>query len=193
MRNVNRLLAAAAVIIFVSATSANAAHNIIVSAKGQKQGNFKGESARQAYQDKMEASAFVLEITSPRDAASGQASGKRQFKPLLITKQVGAASPQFLQALATNEVLQTVTLDFLKTNQNGEEYVYYTIKLTNATVASVRQYTPGTGAGGAAGGSKHAAAHDAPQMEDISFSFQKIEIENTDGKTLFVDDWTAGK
>ena len=192
MRHVNRLMVAVAAIVFISATFANAAHNIIVSAKGQKQGNFKGESARQAYQDKMEASAFVLEITSPRDAASGQASGRRQFKPLQITKQIGAASPQFLQALATNEVLPTVTLDFLKTNQNGEEYVYYTIKLTNATVASVRQYTPGGGGGGAAG-AKHTGAADAPQMEDISFSFQKIEIENKDGHTIFVDDWMAAR
>ena len=192
MRHVKHLIVAVAAIVFVSATFANAANNIIVSAKGTKQGQFKGESVREAFRDKMEASAFVLEITSPRDVATGQASGKRQFKPLIITKEVGAASPQFLQALATNEVLQTVTLDFMKTNANGEEYIYYSIKLTNATVSAVRQYTPGSAAAGGSS-AKHTGAADVQQMEDISFTFQQIEIENKDGKTMFTDSWGAIK
>ena len=33
-------------------------------------------------------------VTSPRDAASGQASGKRMHKPMTIVKEWGAATPQ---------------------------------------------------------------------------------------------------
>jgi type VI secretion system secreted protein Hcp len=184
----HRLLVAVAALILISAPSASAAETIMVSAKGTKQGQFKGEGRREKSKDKIEAVAFFFEVTSPRDAASGQASGKRQYKPLQITKPIGASSPQFFQALTTNEVLPTVTLEFTKTDANGEEFVYYTIKLTNATVASIRQHTPND-PGGGGGGSKQAAA----QMEEISFTFQKIEIESKEGKTMAVDDWQQGR
>jgi hypothetical protein len=39
-------------------------------------------------------------VTGPRDAASGQASGKRMHKPFTIVKEWGAATPQ-LMALKT--------------------------------------------------------------------------------------------
>lgn len=37
---------------------------------------------------------YVNEVTSPRDRASGQASGKRMHKPFVITKELDAASPR---------------------------------------------------------------------------------------------------
>jgi type VI protein secretion system component Hcp len=36
-------------------------------------------------------------VVSPRDAASGQATGKRQHKPMTITKEMDAASPALVQ------------------------------------------------------------------------------------------------
>jgi type VI secretion system secreted protein Hcp len=191
VRNVKRLLIAAVVaMVLIPATVANAAYNVMVSVKGAKQGQFKGESPRGA-KDKIDAIGFTFEIGSPRDAATGQASGKRQYKPLQITKQLGAASPQFFQALTTNEVLQSVTLEFTKTNANGEEIVFYTIKLTNATIASIRQHTDND-AGAAGDSAKHASvAGGAQQLEDITFSFQKIEITNNESKTMAMDDWQA--
>ena len=193
MSELKRLMVVVAVaILFASATFANAAAQpILVSINGMKQGQFKGESPRQSAQDKVEALSFSFEVASPRDAATGLASGKRTYKPLQITKQIGASSPQLFQALTTNEVLKTVTLEFMKTNPSGEEYVYYTIKLTNATIASLRQHTAGDDGTGGGGGGKSASAADTLQLEDVSFSFQKIEIESKDGKTMAVDDWHA--
>jgi len=190
MRNVTRLVIVAAAIVFISATVANAANTIMVSVSGLKQGQFKGESTRSQMQDKIEASSFSFEVASPRDAASGLASGRRQYKPLIITKEMGAASPQFLTALTTNEPLKTVTLDFYKTNQNGEEYIYYTIKLTNAIVAGIRQHTPDAAG---AGGDKHPSAGGSAQLEEISLSFQKIEVESKDGKTMAIDDASGAR
>ena len=39
-------------------------------------------------------SSAAYEVISPRDLATGQASGKRMHKPMVITKEWGAASPQ---------------------------------------------------------------------------------------------------
>jgi type VI secretion system secreted protein Hcp len=60
----------------------------------------------------MLASAFDYGLVSPRDPATGQASGKRQHKPVVITREWGTSMPQFLAAVATNEVLTKLTMEF---------------------------------------------------------------------------------
>lgn len=52
---------------------------------------------------------FTFGVTSPRDQATGQASGKRQHKPITIIKEVDSASPLIWQAAANNETLKTVS------------------------------------------------------------------------------------
>ncbi|MDQ6887627.1 MAG: type VI secretion system tube protein Hcp [Gemmatimonadota bacterium] len=163
------------------------ASEFYVTIEGTKQGKFKGESVRDREKDKIAGLAFQYEVTSPRDLASGMASGKRQHKPIVFTKEWGAASPQLFQALTTNEVLKSVLFEFSRTNANGEEYVFQTIKLTNATVSAIKQYSAGATAEGAAASKRSADA--GRQLEDVSMTFQKIEMENRDGKTAAVDDW----
>ena len=92
------------------------AYEFYVSIEGTKQGKFKGESTREAHRDKIPALAFSYEVTSPRDVATGQASGRRQHGPVTFVKAWGAASPQLFQALTTNEVLKTVLFEFVGTN-----------------------------------------------------------------------------
>ena len=46
-------------------------------------------------------------MTSPRDAASGQATGKRMHKPFTIVKEWGAATPQ-LMAMKTGYDIKKV-------------------------------------------------------------------------------------
>jgi type VI secretion system secreted protein Hcp len=149
-----------------------------VSIVGRKQGKFHGEGSRQG---KIEGLAFHYEVTSPRDAASGQASGKRQHSPVTFVKQWGASSPQLLEAAVSNEVLNTVLFEFIETNPNGEEVVFHTLKLTNASVASIKQDVKAVAGG-----------KDLQDLEEVSFVFQSIEMENQDGKTMAADDWRSG-
>jgi type VI protein secretion system component Hcp len=46
-------------------------------------------------------------VTGPRDAVSGQASGKRMHKPFVIVKEWGAATPQ-LMAMKTGYDIKKV-------------------------------------------------------------------------------------
>ena len=52
-------------------------------------------------------SSAAYEVTSPRDLATGQASGKRMHKPIVITKELDAASPQ-LSALKPTYDVKTI-------------------------------------------------------------------------------------
>ena len=152
-----------------------------VTVTGTKQGKFKGESPKDKHKEKFTGLGFEYSVASPRDLASGQASGKRQHTPIKVVKEWGASSPQFFQACTTNEVLPEVNFEFSKTDANGEETVFYTIKLTNASVSKITQFT------------SHPEAHQDPMptryLESLEFTFQKIEIDSKTGKTAAVDDW----
>jgi type VI secretion system Hcp family effector len=165
-----------------------AAFTAFISVKAKKQGQFKGEGTQEKRKDKWTpVLSFSFGLKSPRDIATGTATGKRQYDHMCFTKEAGASSPQFFSAASTNEVLSEVNFEFSRTGPTGMETVYQTIKLTDATVASVKRYvghpgeTPGT--------AKHTST-DAMNLEDICFTFRKVEFEDKDGKTMFLDDWT---
>lgn len=167
--------------MFVSA-QALAAYEFYVTIDGTKQGKFKGENATGANRDKLVGLAIDYALQSPRDLATGMASGKRQHKPVCFVKELGAASPQLFQAITQNEVLKTVLFEFVRPGAEGTADIFHTIKLTNATVSSLKDYTgvaPGRG------------PQDARTLEEACFTFQKIEIENKTGKTTAADDWSV--
>jgi type VI secretion system secreted protein Hcp len=159
----------------ISAAAAPAHVTLYLKVVGKKQGTFKGDGlTAKAHLDQMLASAFDYGLVSPRDLATGQASGKRQHKPVVITKEWGPSMPQFLQAAATNEQLTKVTMEFWDTDVKGIQRLHFVVTLTNATVSEVKQRL----------------ASDL-LTEDLSFVFQKITVEDKIGKTIFMDDWSG--
>lgn len=173
--------------VLLGATVAQA-DSVFVSIRGTKQGQFRGEAPQVNVKDKLVGVAFRYELTSPRDAATGMATGKRVHKPVVITKEWGAASPQLFQALVTNEVLQEVVIDFVGVNANGESYLTHRIRLTNATVVNIAHFSEGIGPGTT--GAKHASGSSGLRhLEEVSFVFQRIDLEDMNGKTTAVDEW----
>jgi len=174
--------------LLIAAGSA-AAQNLTITVQAQKQGTFKGEIAMKDENVKAGARSELLdvryEMDSPRDAATGQATGGRIFRPLTIVKRFGPSSPQYLQALSTNEVLPQVLIEGFSTNRNGELRTAFTIRLTNATVSHVdsRLVPPSSATG-------KAAALTADDLQEvIQFSYQRIDVTSETGKTMFSDSW----
>ena len=154
----------------------------IASIKGKKSGAFRGEATQKGREGQFQLYSYNHQIVSPRDAASGLATGRRLHKPVVVTRKVGASSPLFMNALVTNDVLTEVRFGFWQPNLRaaagvGTEVNYYTVKLTNALIASYRQFDqPGVGL-----------------MEEISFTYQKIEMTLNDGGVTSMDDWMASQ
>ena len=146
---------------------------------GKKQGQFKGESTDPKQSDLIPILAFQNHVSFSTDPATGAATGKSQHTPIVITKQWGAASPQFYEALLTNESLSTVSFTFDSPTSKGVEMTFFTIVLTNALVCGIRQYV----------GSSPGLTDQANALEDISLTYQKIEITDTIAKTSAVDNW----
>ena len=140
---------------------------------GKKQGVFKGDDNAAARLDGLiTVTGYQFEVDSPRDATTGQASGKAVFKPVIVTHVMGGSSPQFLTAASTNETLTTVVINFFRTDRQGRDVNYYRVTLTNASVSEVRQYSSG-----------------AEVLEDDSFVFQKIEQDDLIAHTTFIGDF----
>jgi type VI secretion system secreted protein Hcp len=158
------------------------AYEFYVTIKGTKQGAFKGESIVAQHKDKVAGIAFRYSVKAPRDAATGLASGRRTHQPVTFVKEWGASSPQIFQALVTNEILSEVLFEFYKTTDTGEGEVYHTVKLINATVAELEQFCDND--------AKKDVQHDTHELERVSFTFQRIEIESLTGQTAAIDDWT---
>jgi type VI secretion system secreted protein Hcp len=156
------------------------AYEFFVTVEGARQGHFKNETPREKHQGKIPGISFHYSVKSPRDSASGMASGRRTHQPVSFVKAWGASTPQFFQALCTNEVLKSVLFEFVRTDHDGEEYVYHSVQLINAAVTEVDHYLPEDTQG---------TSPDRPELERISLTFQSIEIENKDGKTMATDDW----
>jgi type VI secretion system secreted protein Hcp len=158
------------------------AHKFYATIKAAVQGTLKGQGTGRE-KDKIPGVALSYGLVAPRDPVSGQPTGKRQHKPVVFTKEWGAASPQLYQAAATHELLKSVLFEFITTNSLGGEEVSYTIELTNATISGFE-------------GSLHLGENAGPiidtrELEMITLEFQKIAITSIAGGTTAVDDWNA--
>jgi type VI secretion system secreted protein Hcp len=156
-----------------------------VSVMGSKQGQFHGETVQAKRKDKwMVVQSFRMDLESPHDAATGLPTGRRQWKPIKVVKEWGAASPQFLIACSTNETLSEVLFEFMKANRTGEEYVYQAVRLTDAMVAGVQRFT-----GQPDVQTSTSPWSDAMELEKVSLTFRTIEVTDKDGNMTFADDW----
>ena len=150
--------------------------------KGEKQGQIKGSVTQRGREHTIAVTAVSHEIVSPRDAASGLPTGKRQHKPLTITKDLDRSSPQLYAALAANERLTEFQLQFFRAERTGSETLAYTIKLTNARIAGAQFTMPSN---------EDPQLAKRPEYEQVSFVYEKIEWTWVDGGVTASDTWLA--
>ena len=155
---------------------------IMISTEGSKQGKFKGESTRSKFNDRSELAGYLMEVLSPRDAGTGQATGRRVFQPVVLLKATGGSSPQYMQALAQNEVLKRVVIDFYKADAMGVEVNYYSITLENVSVAGYKQFT------GPLDNEKFNPTNNNILYDEIRLVYQKITVEDKINKTMMTDE-----
>ena len=182
MKRRTTFLAAIAVALSLATGSVHAALNAYLKIKAGRQGQIEGSVTQPGREGSMLVLASAHEIVSPRDPASGLPTGKRQHKPFTITKPIDKATPLLLQALVTNETLTEVVINYWRPAGNGQEQQYFTITLTNASIAShsIKQlptYVP--------------ANASVPELEEISFTYQKITWTWTSGGVTATDSWEA--
>jgi type VI secretion system secreted protein Hcp len=161
--------------------------NAYLKLKGHKQGDIKGSVTQKGREGKILVIAAAHEITSPRDAASGLATGKRMHRPFVITKEIDAASPLLYTMLSTSELSAEWELQFwaastTSTAGSGAEVQRYTVRLTDASISNIRFCMPNT---------RDPDLKRYAEYEEVSFSYAKIEWLWVPKGLVASDSWGA--
>src|SRR2546428_545625 len=166
-----------AVLAFTSSTFASGGIWITISGNsGQTSTQAESFTYSQSPRDLAGGSSRMAAVnagTSARGASAGaRAAMRRANDPVVIVKPVDETSSFFVKAAASGETLTSVVFEFKRTVGTSTE-VYQTVTLTNAIVSSVRDIN---GNGGR-------------PMQEVSFTFQKIEYSNKDGAAAAPASW----
>jgi type VI secretion system secreted protein Hcp len=156
--------------------------NAYMKLTGETQGEVKGSVTQSGREDSIMVIGYNHEVVSPRDAASGLPTGKRQHKPLTITKEIDKSTPLLMNVLVNNENITSWELRFWQPSASGQEVQHYTVQLTNASIASIRSEMLNN---------KYPENMQHKEREHISFCYQKIEWTWEDGGITALDDWEA--
>lgn len=154
--------------------------NAYLNLSGETQGKIKGSVTRAGREDLIKVIAVNHEVISPRDAASGLPTGKRQHKPLIITKEVDKSSPLLYQLLTNNENITEWDLRFWRPSRAGKEFQFYTLELVNATISGIHLEMLNN---------KYPENMKHREREHVSFVYQKITWTWEDGGISSEDDW----
>ena len=132
-----------------------------------------------SFDDGEEVIAFNHDVVLPHDTASGQATGKRQHKPLTITKELDKSTPFLMQSLINNEALTSFELRFYTSGKrtgigsaSGTEVNYFIIKLANAFIVDIKSTMPNN---------KNPESAQYEVFEEVCFIYEKIEWIWTSG------------
>ena len=127
-------------------------------------------------------------LISPRDPASGMATGKRQHLPITIAKVPDQTSPFFYESLARNREIPQVDLLFFDIDDRrgflgGKEAKLYTISITKVFVSRI-DFT----------GRENREAKDDirfPLSERIAFVYDSIRWEWAPSKLVAEDNFNS--
>jgi len=118
---------------------------------------------------------FKFGTISPRDAATGLASGKRTHQPVVLWKQLDISTPAIFQALCQNQTLDSVEIMYYQAHGTEAKRVqFFKLTLTNATIVESEVL-------GGFDGNK--------VIERIAFTFQKIEYNEVPDSKTSQDSW----
>jgi type VI secretion system secreted protein Hcp len=131
-------------------------------------GSFDGEATEKGHEKWITLSGYDGDAVAPvATGGGGIASGKVQFKDIVVTKPIDTSTPKLFEALVTGRHLPAVQIDFVRPDGAGGDEVFYSVKLEQVFVTDIHQSDAGKAGG--------------HPLEQVSLDFQKIEITEADG------------
>lgn len=153
------------------------ADDFYVTIDGAHQGRFHGESFQKGHESQITGLKYNYSVTVPiiRDGGDrGSIVGRPRQGPVVFEKEWGAATTQIYQALITGERLKTVTFEFYSMVLGGGQRQAFRVTLTDAFIVGIHQHV---------GDTQHDSTLDTRRYEDVTLSFQKIEIADETSST----------
>lgn len=146
----------------------------------------------------IEVISYSHEVKSPRDAASGLPTGKRQHKPFTLVKPIDPASPLLMEHACAKSVIDVVSLTIVsnplieRKELEGQDFGNLEVTLEDAWITNFQ----------VGGVSETAGTGKSKPVEEVSFYYNKItfsydaydSLGNPNGRetaTLVNEDWIA--
>lgn len=137
--------------------------------EGETQGDILGSVTQAGHEGQIHCIGYQHTIVSPRDAASGLPTGKRQHKPFVITKEVDKSTPLLYYSLTNNENMANFKMEFI-----SDSISFYRIELVDAQIVSI-----------------HSELRPDINVEVISFVYSRIIWTWVQEGITAEDDWEA--
>ena len=125
----------------------------------KRAGKIKGESSTSGHVDDIEVRSWSWGVSASSAIGSTAATGRRQYKHLVIVKGIDSASTALCAALATNDEVKEAKLTLRKAG--GDALDYYTMTLSQARIVTIDLDVD-----------EHGTA-----LERVAIAFGKIDVE----------------
>ncbi|GAB5101216.1 Hcp family type VI secretion system effector [Caballeronia sp. HLA56] len=133
--------------------------------EGQNQEKIEGATKVQGHEGMILVQAVDHVIEIPKSPQTGLPTGKRVHGAMTVANEIDKSSLKLFQALTSGEQLKSVLLEFYRILPKGTEEKYYTAKLKNAILTSMKSWTPNC-----LDPNNRQIGH----MEDLAFTYEKI-------------------
>lgn len=130
----------------------------------------------------IECFSFGESVYTPVDAATGLASGKRQHRPITVTKTVDKSSPLLWKAWSENAPVTRAEFMFFRpaAGGGGQEEKFLTILLEGGAIVAMSTGSEDPTVGGAGA---------PPTLESVTFTYQQITWTYEIGGVTHTDVW----
>ena len=135
--------------------------DIYLHVQTKRAGKVKGEVTVGGHTDDIQIRGWTWGASASSAIGSTQATGRRSYRNLVVSKRIDSASTALLSALATNDEVKEAKLTMCKAG--GKALDYYKLTLKGARVVNI-DITVGA---------------DGQPTELVSFAFTKVEVEYT--------------
>jgi type VI secretion system secreted protein Hcp len=152
--------------------------------EGANQGKIEGSCDMEGREGTILVQALNHEVSIPRDPQSGLATGKRVHHPLTILKALDRSTPLLYQALTSGEHMKSVEIKWYRIDNQGTEEHYFTTRLEDAIIVSVRPVI---------GNCLEKEAENLPHLEEVSFTYRKAIWRWEPDGIESEDDWRSPK
>jgi len=143
----------------LSDATASISADIYLSVRTKRAGDLKGEASSKGHEKEILAHGFQFGVSASSAIGSGQATARRQYKHLIVTKRLDSASTSLMSALSTNDEIKELKLALRKPGDGQEDF--FKITLAGARVVGVDLDCDASG----------------EAVERASFAFTKIDVE----------------
>lgn len=145
----------------------------------------EGEVTLKGREGWIELQSFSWGIVSPRDAASGLPTGKRQHKPITIRKEIDKATPSLFMGCCQGTHIKEAKLMMYRPNNQGQEVLYCVITLHDVMISSFSVMDADDD------GDAVSERTPAKPVEQLSFTYSSITVSDPVSSKEYTDEWST--